>query len=164
VAELNKLMDVMEAEVNDKDVETLKKNNKSIKNYTDYTVKVEESNVINPSKTVKNVTSLINPPKEEVESIETLEEIRDSLAQCIQINSSVPLKSRSPFKKKKLKFPYSKLRKSSPSRLPKRLSPLRKKNLSPRRYSPLNDESLKEKEKVKPVYEQIESRSIDPVS
>jgi hypothetical protein len=90
-------------------------------------VKIEEPNVINPSKAVKNVTPQINPPKEEVKSIKTLEEIKNSPAQCIQINSRVPLKSPSPLKRKKLISPYSKLQKSSPSRLPKRLSPLRKK-------------------------------------
>jgi hypothetical protein len=151
VDELNKLIDIMEAEVNDEDVETSKKVNKSIKQNNKntnekstepkienkLTVKVDDSNVINPPKVVKNLTPIINPHEKELESIKTLEEIRNPPAQCILLNSRVPLKSPSLRNRKKSISPYSKHRKRSPSRSPRKLSPLREKNLSLRRYSPL---------------------------
>ncbi|XP_025411934.1 serine/arginine repetitive matrix protein 1-like isoform X2 [Sipha flava] len=179
--DLDKLMDIMEAEINGEDVKPSKKVKKSIKQNNKnkkekstelkiknkLTVKVDEPTVINPPKVVNNLAPLVNPPEEELESIKTLEEIRNSPAQCILLNSRVPLKSPSPRNRKKSISPYSKLRKRSPSRSPRRrsptpdryrysplrsrpyrrsisprrsprrLSPLREKNLSPRRYSPL---------------------------
>jgi hypothetical protein len=148
VDELNKLIDIMEVEVNDEDIETSKKVNKSIKlnnkNTNEkstemkiknkLTVKVDELNIINQSKVVNNLTSLINPP-EEIESIKTLEEIRNSPAQYILLNPRVPLKSPSPCNREKSISLYSKLRKKSSSRSPRRLSILREKNLFSRRYS-----------------------------
>jgi hypothetical protein len=174
--DLEKLMDIMEAEINGEDVKPSKKVKKSIKQNNrnkkekstelkmknKLTVKVDEPTVINPPKVVNNLTSLVNPPEEELESIKTLEGVRNSPAQCILLNSRIPLKSPSPRNRKKSISPYSKLRKRLPSRSPtpdryrysplrsrpyrrsislrrspRRLSPLREKNLSPRRYSPL---------------------------
>jgi hypothetical protein len=144
-------MDIMNAEVNEEDVETSKKvkkskkqNNKNtnekstkpkIKNKSN--MKVDEPNGINQPMVIKMLTPLTNPPEEKLESIKNLEEIRNSLAQCIILNSPVPLKSPSPRKTKKSITPYSKLRKRSPSRSSRRLSPLKEKNHSPRGYSPL---------------------------
>jgi hypothetical protein len=173
-------MDIMEAEINGVYVKPSKKNKKSIKQNNKnknekstelkiknkLTVNVDEPNVITP-KVVNNLTPLINPLEEELETIKTLEEIRKSPAQCILLNSCVPLKSPLIRNRKKSISPDSKLRKRSPTRSPlrrfptpdgyryspfssrayrssisprislKRLSPLKENNLSPRRYSPL---------------------------
>lgn len=174
-------MDIMEAEINGEDVKPSKKVKKSIKpnnknkkeksaeskvkNKLD--AKVDEPNFINSPKVVDNLTPLINSPEEELESIKTLEEIRNSPSHCNLLNSRVPLRSPSPHNRKRSISPYSKLRRRSlsrsprrrsptpdryryspirsrpyrrslsPRRSPRRLSPLREKNLSPRRYSPV---------------------------
>lgn len=181
--DLDKLMDIMEAEINGEDVKpskkikkSLKQNNKNKKEKSTeskvinkLTAKVNEPNFINQPKIIDNLKPLINthPPEEELESIKTLEEIRNSPSQCNLLKSHVPLRSPSPHNRKRSISPYSKLRKRSPSRSPRRrsptpdryryspkrlrpyrrslsprrsprrLSPLREKNLSPRRYSPL---------------------------
>lgn len=182
--DLDKLMDIMEAEINGEDHQAMKsskkvkksvkQNNKNkkeksaeskIKNKV--VAKVDEPNLTNQPKIIENLKPLINPPEEELESIKTLEEIRNSPSQCNLLKSHVPLRSPTPHNRKRSISPYSKLRKRSisrsprrrsptpdryryspmrsrpyrrslsPRRSPRRLSPLREKNLSPRRYSPL---------------------------
>ncbi|KAL4097809.1 hypothetical protein QTP88_022521 [Uroleucon formosanum] len=172
-------MDIMEAEIAGGDVKSSKKEKKSskqkikkdkstIKNKLDVKTKIDELPIpINQPKIIEDSKPQINPPEEELESIKTLEEIRNSSSQCSLLKSRLPLRSPSPPLRKRSMSPYSKLQKRSPlsrsprrrspspdryrysplrsrpyrrslsPRSPRRLSPLREKNLSPRRYSPL---------------------------
>lgn len=179
--DLDKLMDIMEAEIAGGDVKPSKKEKKSLKpnnknkkekyselkNKSKLNPKIDELVTINQSKIIDDSKPQINLPEEELESIKTLEEIRNSPSQCNLLKSRIPLRSPSPLNRKRSISPYSKLRKRSPSprsprrrsptpdryryspirsrpyrrslsprRSPRRLSPLREKNLSPRRYSP----------------------------
>jgi len=178
--DLDKLMDIMEAEIAGGDVKSSKKEKKSIrhknkkdkgtlKNKLDAKTKIDELPIlINQPKIIEDSKPQLNPPEEELESIKTLEEIRNSSSQSSLLKSRVPLRSPSPPLRKRSMSPYSKLQKRSPlsrsprrrspsldryrysplrsrpyrrslspRRSPRRLSPLREKNLSPRRYSPL---------------------------
>ncbi|CAI6343226.1 unnamed protein product [Macrosiphum euphorbiae] len=178
--DLDKLMDIMEAEIAGGDVKSSKKEKKSLKhknkkdkgtlkNKLDAKTKMDELPIpINQPKIIADSKPLLNPPEEELESIKTLEEIRNSSSQSSLLKSRVPLRSPSPPLRKRSMSPYSKLQKRSPlsrsprrrspsldryrysplrsrpyrrslspRRSPRRLSPLREKNLSPRRYSPL---------------------------
>lgn len=175
-------MDIMEAEIAGGDVKTSKKEKKSIKQKnkkeksTDLKVKsklnlnarIDESITINQPKVIEDSKPKLNLPEEELESIKTLEEIRNSPSKCNLLKSRIPNRSPTPPNRKRSISPYSKLRKRSPlsrsprrrsptpdryryspvrsrpyrrslspRRSPRRLSPLREKNLSPRRYSPL---------------------------
>lgn len=112
------------------------------------------------------------PPEEKLEFIKTVEEIRNSPSQCNSMKIRVPLRSPSPDRKRSIspysklrnrsplsksprrrsptpdRYRYSPVRSRlyrrslSPRRSPRRLSPLREKNLSPRRYSPLKSRYL----------------------
>ncbi|XP_022179342.1 serine/arginine repetitive matrix protein 1-like isoform X3 [Myzus persicae] len=178
--DLDKLMDIMEAEIAGGNVKSSKKEKKSlkqknkkdkgtVKNKLDAKTKVDEPPLtINQPKIIEDSKPQLNPPEEELESIKTLEEIRNSSSQSSLLKSRVPLRSPSPPLRKRSMSPYSKLQKRSPlsrsprrrspsidryryspqrsrpyrrslspRRSPRRLSPLREKNLSPRRYSPL---------------------------
>lgn len=173
-------MDIMEAEIAGGEVKSSKKEKKGLKpnkkkkeKSSELKVKCQlHSKTNNPVTTNQNeirkdIQPQINLPEEELESIKTLEEVRNSTLQCNMFESRVPLRSPSPFSRKRSISPYSKLLKRSPSsrsprrrspsldryryspvrsrpyrrslsprRSPRRLSPLREKNLSPRRYSP----------------------------
>lgn len=178
--DLDKLMDIMEAEIAGGDVKPSKKEKKSlkhknkkdkgiVKNKLDTKMKIDEPPIpINQPKIIEDSKPQLNPPEEELESIKTLEEIRNSSSQSSLLKSRVPLRSPSPPLRKRSISPYSKLQKRSPlsrsprrrspsldryrysplrsrpyrrslspRRSPRRLSPLREKNLSPRRYSPI---------------------------
>jgi hypothetical protein len=133
--DINKLIHIMGAEVINEDVETSKKVNKSVKQNNKntnekstkpkiknkLTVKVDEPNLINLPKVINNLTPLINPPVEELESNTTLEEIRNYPAQCILLNSRASLKSPLTSNRNNLISPYSKLRRRSPSRSPQKI-------------------------------------------
>lgn len=175
-------MDIMEAEIAGGDVKPSKKEKKSskqnknkkekekctdLKSKNKLSSKIEEPISVNKPKVNDNSKLQLNPPEEELESIKTLEEIRNSPSQCSVLKSHIPFRSPSPVNRKRSISPYSKLRKRSPSprsprrrsptperyryspirsrpyrrslsprRSPRRLSPLREKNLSPRRHSP----------------------------
>lgn len=178
--DLDKLMDIMEAEIAGGDVKSNKKEKKSVKhknkkdkgtakNKLNSKTKIDEPPIlINQPKIIEDSIPQLNPPEEELESIKTLEEIRNASSQSSLLKSRIPLRSPSPPIRKRSISPYSKLQKRSPlsrsprrrspsldryrysplrSRLyrrslsprrsPRRMSPLREKNLSPRRYSPL---------------------------
>ncbi|VVC45490.1 Hypothetical protein CINCED_3A007814 [Cinara cedri] len=181
--DLDKLMDIMEAEIAGGDIKSSKKEKKSLKQNnknkkekntelrvkSKLNIKEDEPIVINQPKVIVDTKSPLNIPEEELESIKTLEEIRNSKleTQCSSLKSRIPLRSPSPLNRKKSISPYSKIRKRSPlsrsprrrspsldryryspvrfrpyrrslspRRSPRRFSPLREKNLSPRRYSP----------------------------
>lgn len=173
--DLDKLMDIMEAEIaggnvksSKKEKKNLKQKNKkdkgTVKNKLDAKTKTDEPPIpLNLPKIIEDFKPQLNLPEEELESIKTLEEIRNSSSQSNLLKSRVPLRSPSPPLRKRSMSPYSKLQKRSPRRRspsidryryssprsrpyrrslsprrsPRRLSPLREKNLSPRRYSPL---------------------------
>lgn len=178
--DLDKLMDIMEAEIaggnvksSKKEKKNLKQKNKkdkgTVKNKLDAKTKTDEPRIpLNQPKVIEDFKPQLNPPEEELESIKTLEEIRNASSQSSLLKSRVPLRSPSPPLRKRSMSPYSKLQKRSPlsrsprrrspsidryryssprsrpyrrslspRRSPRRLSPLREKNLSPRRYSPL---------------------------
>lgn len=169
--DLDKLMDIMEAEIAGGDVKSTKKEKKNLKhnkkekstevklNSKLYT-KPNELIVTTQPKIIEDSNAQLNPPEEELESIKTLEEIRNSPSQCNLLKSRVPLRSPSPLNKKKSISPYSKLRNRSPlSRSPRRRSPtpdryryspvrsrLYRRSLSPRRsprrLSPLREKNL----------------------
>lgn len=173
-------MDIMEAEIAGGDVKSSKKEKKSLKQNkkrkeksSDLKIKCKSNTkktndpvTINQNEINKDIKPQINLPEEELESIKTLEEVRNSSLQSNIFESCVPLRSPSPFSRKRSISPYNKLQKRSssrsprrrspspdryryspvrsrlyrrslsPRRSPRRLSPLREKNLSPRRYSP----------------------------
>lgn len=174
-------MDIMEAEIAGGDVKTSKKEKKSlkqknkkeknsdskIKSKSNINTKIDEPITLNQPKITEDSKPKLSLPEEELESIKTLEEIRNSPLHS-NLKSRIPLRSPSPLIRKRSISPYSKLRKRSPSsrsprrrsptpdryryspvrsrlyrrslsprRSPRRLSPLREKNLSPRRYSPI---------------------------
>lgn len=174
-------MDIMEAEIAGGDVKTSKKEKKSqkqknkkeknndlkVKTKLNINVKIDEPITVNQPKTIEDSKPKLSVPEEELESIKTLEEIRNSPS-LSSLKSRIPLRSPSPLSRKRSISPYSKLRKRSPlsrsprrrsptpdryryspvrsrpyrrslspRRSPRRLSPLREKNLSPRRYSPI---------------------------
>lgn len=177
--DLDKLMDIMEAEIAGGDIKSSKKEKKNFKQHNKnkkekdselkvksklYT-KVDEPIITTVPKIIED-SKVQFPPEEKLESIKTLEEIRNFPSQCNLLKTRVPLRSPSPDRKRSIS-PYSKIRNRSPlsrsprrrsptpdryryspvrSRLyrrslsprrsPRRLSPLREKNLSPRRYSP----------------------------
>lgn len=178
--DLDKLMDIMEAEIAGGDVKTSKKEKKNqkqknkkekntdlkIKTKLIINAKIDEPIAVNQPKTIEDSKPKLSVPEEELESIKTLEEIRNSPSHS-SLKSRIPLRSPSPLRKRSIS-PYSKLRKRSPlsrsprrrtptpdryryspvrsrpyrrslspRRSPRRLSPLREKNLSPRRYSPI---------------------------
>ncbi|XP_025192497.1 serine/arginine repetitive matrix protein 1-like isoform X2 [Melanaphis sacchari] len=175
--DLDKLMDIMEAEIAGGDVKSSKKEKKNLKhknkkdkghlkNKLNAKIKIDEPPIfVNQPKIIENSKTQLNPPEEELESIKTLEEIRFSSSQSSLSKSRVPLRSPSPPIRKRSISPYSKRspfsrsprrrspsidryryspprsrlyrRSLSPRRSPRRMSPLREKNLSPRRYSPL---------------------------
>lgn len=180
--DLDKLMDIMEAEIaggnvksSKKEKKNLKKNKKKKEKSTELKNKnnklnyiIDESVAINQPENSKVSKPQIKPPEDKLESIKTLEEIRNSSLQCNLLKPRIPLRSPSPPTRKRSLSPYSKIRKRSPlsrsprrrsptperyryspirsrpyrrslspRRSPRRLSPLREKNLSPRRYSPL---------------------------
>jgi len=169
--DLDKLMDIMEAEIAGGDVKPTKKEKKSSKHKnkkekcTDLTSKnklnpkIEEPTVVNKPKIIDDSKSQLNIPEEELEPIKTLEEIRNSPSQCNILKSRIPFKSPSPVNRKRSISPYSKLRKRSPSRSPRRrsptpdryrYSPIRSRpyrrslspRRSPRRLSPLREKNL----------------------
>uniref|UniRef100_A0A2S2NVM6 Uncharacterized protein n=1 Tax=Schizaphis graminum TaxID=13262 RepID=A0A2S2NVM6_SCHGA len=178
--DLDKLMDIMEAEIAGGDVKSSKKEKKSlkqknkkdkstIKNKLNAKTKIDEPPIItNQPKIIEDTKPQLNLPEEELESIKTLDEIRNSSSQSSLLKSRIPLRSPSPPIRKRSISPYSTLqrrsplsrsprrrspsldryrysplrsrlyrRSLSPRRSPRRMSPLREKNLSPRRYSPL---------------------------
>lgn len=139
-------MDIMEAEIAGGDVKPCKKEKKSlkqknkkdkstIKNKLNIKTKTNEPPApLNQPKINEDSQPQINPPEEELESIKTLEEIRNSSTQSILLKSRIPLRSPSPPIRKRSISPYSKLQKRSPlSRSPRRRSP----SLDRYRYSPL---------------------------
>lgn len=186
--DLDKLMDIMEAEIAGGEIKSSKKEKKSTKQNkkkkekgAELKVKTKLNTIVEDQINVgllnKNVPVSqpkihedskvqLNLPDEELESIKTLEEIRNSPSNCNLLKSHVPMRSPSPIVKKRSISPYTKLRRRSlsrsprrrsptpdryryspvrsrpyrrsfsPRRSPRRLSPLREKNLSPRRYSP----------------------------
>jgi len=137
--DLDKLMDIMEAEIAGDDVKPSKKEKKNLKpnnkikkeKYNDLKSKnklipkINDSIEINQSKVIENATSQLNLPEEELESIKTVEEIRNSSSQCSSLlKPRIALRSPSPPNRKRSISPYSKLRKRSPSpRSPRRRSP-----------------------------------------
>jgi len=180
--DLDKLMDIMEAEIAGGDVKSSKKEKKNLKQSkkkkdksieskrkNKLKAKIDEQIGINIPQITENSKLQLNPPEEELESIKTLDEIRNSPSQCSLLKlSRIPLRSPSPLSRKRSISPYIKPRRRSPSprsprrrsptperyryspvrsrlyrrslsprRSPRRLSPLREKNLSPRRYSPI---------------------------
>lgn len=179
--DLDKLMDIMEAEIAGGDVKSSKKEKKNLKknkkkkeksielkNKNKLNYKIDESITMNQPE-ISNINKpQLKPLEDKLESIKTLEEIRNSSSQYNVLKSRIPLRSPSPPTRKRSLSPYSKLRKRSPlsrsprrrsptpdryryspirsrpyrrslspRRSPRRLSPLREKNLSPKRYSPL---------------------------
>lgn len=148
--DLDKLMDIMEAEIagggiksSKKEKKSLKQNNKNKKDkITELKVKDKlntkpnEPIVINQPLVIADSISQLKTPEEKLESIKTLEEIRNSKldTQYNSLNSRIPLRSSSPPNRKRSISPYNKLRKRSPSsRSPRRRSP----SLDRYRYSPL---------------------------
>lgn len=169
--DLDKLMDIMEAEIAGGNVKLSKKEKKNSKHKnkkdkcTELTSKnklkpkIEESIAINKPKIIDDSKSQLNIPEEELEPIKTLEEIRNSPSQCNILKSRIPFRSPSPVNRKRSISPYSKLRKRSPSRSPRRrsptpdryrYSPIRSRpyrrslspRRSPRRLSPLREKNL----------------------
>ncbi|XP_050523771.1 serine/arginine repetitive matrix protein 1-like isoform X2 [Daktulosphaira vitifoliae] len=170
--DLDKLMDIMEAEIAGKDIKQ-KKEKKNLKQCN----KVKKDKPSVSKIKVKNIKCESQPnfkddlkilPKqtEELESIKTVEEVRNSSSFSGLPKLHIHPRTPSPIRKRSIS-PYRQLRKRSltprsprrrsptpdryryspirsrtfrrsltPRRSPRRISPLREKNLSPRRYTP----------------------------
>lgn len=156
-------MDIMEAEiagggvkVSKKEKKNLKqnsKNKKDLKNKSKLSTKIE-TNIINDRKIIEEPKPQLNIPHEELESIKTLEEIRNSsptqysydLKGVRDFNKqSIPYKSPSPNRKRSIS-PYSKIK--------------RKRSLSPR--SPRRRSPTPEKYRYSPVRSRPYRRSLSP--
>ncbi|XP_050441875.1 serine/arginine repetitive matrix protein 1-like isoform X2 [Adelges cooleyi] len=176
--DLDKLMDIMEAEIagggvkqsikekkNGKQSNKAKKEKLSEVKIKAKTVSKVENQVTTQPKVIEDTKISLNK-LEELKSIQTVEEVRQSTSINNLSKSNFPLRSPSPIRKKSIS-PYSKLyrrsltprsphrrsptpdryryspvrsrnyrRSLTPRRSPRRFSPLREKNLSPKRYSP----------------------------
>lgn len=140
-------MDIMEAEIAGGDVKSSKKEKKNLKHNKNKkekgnelkiknklnVKKPDEPIVINPPKKIEDSKQQLNLHNEELESIKTLEEIRNSPSQCNLLKPCMPLRSPTPPNRKRSISPYNHLRKRSLSpRSPRRRSP----TLDRYRYSP----------------------------
>ncbi|XP_022172569.1 uncharacterized protein LOC111035312 isoform X1 [Myzus persicae] len=156
--DLDKLMDIIEAEIADgvsedvKETSNLKMNNDYVvKNATELNANIDPNRnvltALNQPKIIEVSKSQLNSPKEKLESEITFETNTNSSSQCTVLKSCVVLKSPTPFNTKRSISPYTKyLNKCSTtvdhSRLqhrslsPRRLSPIREKVLSPIQCSP----------------------------
>ncbi|XP_060872401.1 uncharacterized protein LOC132946423 isoform X1 [Metopolophium dirhodum] len=153
--DLDTLMDIIEAEIADgvsessiNESSSLKTNNDYvIKNATELNTNRNEQIALNQPKIIEDSESQLNPSKEELESIITLETNTNSPSQSSLLKSSVVLKSPMPSNIKRSISPYTKYlnrcsttvghsRPQHTSLSPRNLSPIKEKNLSPVRYSP----------------------------
>lgn len=170
--DLDKLMDIMEAEIASGDIKLSKKNKKSLKQknknkdpkltvVSKLDFKIHEPITVNYPNIIKDSIS----PKTESVSMTTSDNIRNSPSKCNLLKSHFPLRSftpqkksissnnkigkelllsRSPRRSPQSKYQYSPIQSKSycrsltPRRSPRRLSPLRENNCSPRQFSPLN--------------------------
>ncbi|KAL4089197.1 hypothetical protein QTP88_024257 [Uroleucon formosanum] len=153
--DLDKLMDIIEAEIADGVSEPSTNESSSLKINKDYVIKNatnlnanrNEQIELNQPKIFEDSKSQLNPPKEELESIITSETNINSPSPCNLLKPSVVLKSPIPSNTKRSFPPYTKyldicsttVGHSRPQRTslsPRRLSPIKEKILSPIRYSP----------------------------
>jgi len=153
--DLDTLMDIIEAEIADGVSESSINKSSSSKINNDYVIKnATESNTnrneqiaLNQPKIIEDSESQLNPSKEELDSIITLETNTNSPSESSLLKSSVVLKSPMPSNIKRSISPYTKYlnrcstavghsRPQHTSLSSKKLSPIKEKNLSPVRYSP----------------------------
>jgi len=152
--DLDKLMDVIEAEIADGVSESSINKSSSLKINNNYVLKnateelnanINEQIALNQPKIIEDSKSQLNPSKEEHESIITLETDKKSPSKCTLLKSCVVLKSPMPSNIKRSISPYTKYlnicstgqsRPQHRSLSPRRLSPIKEKTLSPVQYSP----------------------------
>ncbi|XP_050529076.1 serine/threonine-protein kinase PRP4 homolog isoform X2 [Daktulosphaira vitifoliae] len=166
--DLDKLMDIMEAEIagkNIKEKRSLKQFNKVKKDKSSLS-KIKAKNIKCESQPdIKDDLTILSKRTEELESIKTVEEVINSSSFSGLPNPHIHLRSPSPIKKRSVS-PYRQLHKRSltprsphirsptpdrfiyspirsrtfrrsltPRRSPRKMSPLREKDLSPKRYT-----------------------------
>jgi len=161
--DLDKLMDIIEAEIRvsessiNKSTSLNINNDNVIKNVTESNAKEKnfrnEQIALNQPQIIEDSKSLLNPSKEELESTITLETNTNSPSKCSLLKSSVVLKSPIPSNIKRSISPYTKYlnrcsttvghsRPQHTSLSPRRLSPIKEKTLSPVLYSPPKSQNI----------------------